>query len=141
MIRFTTRTLAVVSVSALLGIGHAAVASANAPPSNDDFNNATPITSLPFTDSIDMSGATVAADDPIPSCAGPAGNGPGTVWYSFTPSVNTTVTYNAFGSSYEPGVVVYAGSRGSLTELLCSGGSIAHSSLQCVGTTPTWRRS
>jgi hypothetical protein len=97
-------------------------ASASAPPANDDFDNATLIGSLPFTDSVDMSGATVASDDPTPSCAGPAGNGPGTVWYAYTPAVDTRVAYNAFGSSYEPGIVVYTGSRGTLTELLCSGG-------------------
>jgi hypothetical protein len=93
------------------------------PPPNDDFNNATVITGLPFSNSVDMSEATVAPDDPLPSCADPAiGNGPGTVWYSLTLNHDAGIVYNAFGSSYEPGIVVYTGSRGALTEVQCSGG-------------------
>jgi hypothetical protein len=47
---------------------------------NDDIANATPITSLPFDDSLNTTAATMAPDDP--DCFG---NGP-TVWYTFTPT-------------------------------------------------------
>jgi hypothetical protein len=56
------------------------VAVAQAQPANDDIANATPITSLPFDDSLDTTEATMAPDDP--DCFG---NGP-TVWYTFTPT-------------------------------------------------------
>src|SRR5207248_2254312 len=95
-------------------------------PPNDDFANATVINSLPFSDSVDMSEATVAQDDPLPSCADPTiGNGPGTVWYSLTLNHDAEIVYNTIGSSYEPGVVVYTGTRGALNEVQCSGGFFA----------------
>src|SRR5450432_1131834 len=50
-------------------------------PSNDDFNNATVVSALPFTDNIDTTGATAAADDPENCFQSNA-----SVWYSFTPS-------------------------------------------------------
>jgi len=109
---------AVTAAAALLLVSTAA----SATPANDDFNAATVVAALPFTDSVDMSTATVAPDDPIPSCSDANGNGPGTVWYAFTPTVDTLVGYNTFGSSAEQGVAVFTGSRGSLRELLCSGG-------------------
>ena len=92
----------------------ASPALAQAPP-NDDFNSATVISALPFTDSVSTVDATPASDDP-PNCAG---NGP-TVWYSFTPSANLRVDANTFGSDYDTTLSVYTGSRGSLTQIACN---------------------
>ena len=84
------------------------------PPANDDFDNATPITAVPFTDSINTSGATSAADDPT-DCYGTSA----TVWYSFTPPSNTRISANASGSDYSTAVAVYTGTRGSLYLIAC----------------------
>ena len=84
------------------------------PPANDDFDNATPITAVPFTDSIDTRGATPAADDPT-DCYGTSA----TVWYSFTPPSDIQISANASGSDYSAAVAVYTGSRGSLYLIAC----------------------
>jgi hypothetical protein len=84
------------------------------PPSNDDFDNATVISSLPFSDTINNEEATRAADDP--SCFGETR----TVWYSFTPGEDVTIQANTFGSEFETSLSVYTGSRGSLDGIICS---------------------
>jgi len=82
-----------------------------APPSNDDFDFATVIGALPFTDSINTSEATAAFDDPT-TCANN-----GSVWYAFTPSTNMTLEANTFGSNYDTVLSVHTGTRGSLTQV------------------------
>jgi hypothetical protein len=84
------------------------------PPANDDFDNSTEIPGLPFAHAIDTRGATTAADDP--QCFG---QGP-TVWYSFTPSADTRIDANTFGSNYDTTLSVYTGSRGALTQIECN---------------------
>jgi hypothetical protein len=92
---------------------HAWDASAQAP-SNDDFDNATLIGSLPFTDSIDTTEATVASDDPFPcNYYGRSA----TVWYIFTPTQNMTIATSTAGSNYPTTTSVYTGSRGSLSQV------------------------
>jgi hypothetical protein len=91
---------------------------ATLPPPNDDFAHATVVTALPFTDSVDASGATTAADDPT-GCGGARNS----VWYRFTPTVSETFTADPGGSTYQTGVSVYTGSRGSLTQIACRIGS------------------
>ena len=86
-------------------------------PANDDFDDAIVITTL-FTDNLNTSEATTAADDPIPSCA-EGGQGP-TVWYAFTPSHSKRIEVNTFGSDYDTDLVVYTGTRGDLTEIACN---------------------
>lgn len=82
---------------------------------NDDFDSATVIGALPFTDTVDMTQATTAADDPL-LCFGDPSSPFGTVWYSFTPTfsglVRPTVTYLA-------NLSLYTGERGSLTLVSC----------------------
>jgi hypothetical protein len=58
--------------------------------------------------------ATTAPDDP--ECAG---NGH-TVWYRFTPSADTRVNADTFGSDYDTTLSVYTGSRGALTQIACN---------------------
>lgn len=82
---------------------------------NDEFSDAMPVTSLPFTDSRNTRVATAAADDP--SCAGRIGK---TVWYSFTPEVETRIDADTFGSNYETTLSVYTGTRGTLTQVACN---------------------
>ena len=85
------------------------------PPANDDFDNATPITALPFTDAINTLGATSAADDPT-DCYGTNAS----VWYSFTPGSDIKIQVDTSYSDYYTGVAVYTGTRGSFTLVECS---------------------
>jgi len=82
-------------------------------PTNDDFDNATAVTALPFTDSQDVSEATRAADDP------PTGSWPN-VWYEYTPAGDTSLEVTTAGSNTDTSVCVYAGTRGALSEVACS---------------------
>jgi PKD repeat protein len=90
-----------------------------APPSNDNFADATLITNLPFSEGIDTVGATTASDDPYPSC-NYYGTREATVWYQFTPTNAQFVTASPAGSNYNTTLGVYTGSPGSLFELACS---------------------
>jgi hypothetical protein len=95
-----------------------APAAAAAPPANDDFDNSTIITALPFSDSVDTTEATVAADDPTSACF--AETPVFTLWYSFTPPTSTRLERPlSFSGSTPAGMSVYTGSRGNLSEVLC----------------------
>src|SRR3954469_312907 len=95
-----------------IGMAHrGAPALAAAPPPNDDFDAATVISSLPFSDGIDTSPATTAADAPY--CAGTGAS----VWYRFTPTQDVDVQADTFGSSYDTTLSAFTGSRGSLTRV------------------------
>jgi PKD repeat protein len=94
------------------------------PPPNDDFANATAVTTVPFSDNLDLTGATTEAGEPTPSC----GSAPlGTSWYAFTPT--TSASYMAqlsssagFGFVVEYGV--YTGSSlSTLTGVACHYGN------------------
>jgi PKD repeat protein len=78
-------------------------------PGNDSFASATPIGSLPFADTQDLSTATVQPGEPSPGCFSTNN----TVWYSFTPSTTQSVT--ATLNQYGTGIAAYSGS--SLTGL------------------------
>jgi hypothetical protein len=85
-----------------------------AQPANDDFNNATVISALPFTDTISTADATAAADDP--SCT----SNEHSVWYSFTPTQDVTIRADASSGDYNPSLGIYTGSRGALSEAACA---------------------
>jgi PKD domain-containing protein len=94
-----------------------------APPSNDDFENATVIDpgSLPFNNTQSALAATRQTGEPTPSCSafGPAGN---SWWYSFTPSSSGSYTISASGPA--PTVALYTGSTlGGLSEQNCRFGN------------------
>jgi hypothetical protein len=90
-------------------------------PTNDDFDNATVITALPFTDNVNTSEATVAADDPLnDETCGFGSIGGHTVWYQFTPTENMRINASTVGSNYDPNVFVYTGMRGNLTRIGCN---------------------
>lgn len=90
------------------------VSPALAAPPNDDIDEATEIFGLPFFDEVDTTDATTAEDDPV--CAG---QGP-TVWYTFTPSEDTEIAADTFGSDYDTTLSVYTGTRGDLEQLDCN---------------------
>lgn len=90
-------------------------------PTNDDFDNATVITTLPFTDNVNTSEATVASDDPLnDETCGFGSIGGHTVWYQFTPTEDMRINLNTSGSDYDPNVFVYTGTRGSLARVTCN---------------------
>jgi hypothetical protein len=112
--------LVVVGVAGLL-FALLNVPPALAQPTNDDFDSATAISALPFTDSISTADATAAPDDPF--CNG----NEHTVWYSFTPTQDTPIRADTSGSDYGTTLGVYTGSRGALSEVACEpfGGQVA----------------
>jgi hypothetical protein len=88
-----------------------------APPTNDNFANATTVTEpLPFTDSVNTTDATVEATDPTASCA-PTTH---TVWYGYAPSSSGFVQADTFGSGYDTTLSVWTGTLGSLSEVACN---------------------
>jgi hypothetical protein len=89
------------------------------PPSNDDFFDATVISSLPFSDSVDTSAGSVEQSEPIPSCSY-TGQPAGTIWYQYTPPSDGWVSATTFGSYPTTVFAGYSGNAlGSLTEIAC----------------------
>jgi PKD domain len=88
------------------------------PPPNDNFANAIPFSSVPFTDSEDITGATTEPGEPTSSCAGQF---IGTDWYAFTPTTSGSYsTSTTFG--FQGDVDVYTGSSlQNLTRVACGG--------------------
>jgi hypothetical protein len=85
------------------------------PPANDDFEDATPIPSVPFSDSVNLEVATTQASESSPSCV----NIQSTAWYSFTPAASEFVMANV--DQFGVGLAVYTGtSLTNLTEVGCS---------------------
>lgn len=86
---------------------------------NDNFANATVITSLPYSDPVDFTGSTAEIGEPMPAC----GYGyPVTmsVWYAYTPAADMMLT--AQGWNWDDILVVSTGSSlADLTPVLCSG--------------------
>ena len=105
-----------------LGSG-TACATSTCPPPNDDCDDATKISVVPFTDlGVDMTGATDDANvdpscDSNFSCAtGPANNG---VWYTYTPTQSCAATIDQTG--IDAATTVWTGADcTSLTQLVCS---------------------
>lgn len=83
------------------------------PPANDDFHDATAVGALPYTDSLLTAGATTSVDDPY--CSGREA----TVWYAFTPTSDTRIQVEVFGSGYFAQVSVWTGARGALSSVAC----------------------
>jgi hypothetical protein len=90
-------------------------------PANDDFDDAVVITTLPFTDNLNTSEATTAADDPAdPDDPAICFIGGHTVWYQFTPSKDIRINANTIGSDFDTGIAVFTGTRGALTLIGCN---------------------
>ncbi|HEX6342711.1 hypothetical protein [Umezawaea sp.] len=105
-LRALTIGAAVLTTAALLtGTAHAAA------PSNDDFDQATTITALPFSSTVDTGGSTVADDDPT-DCTWSAGS----VWLRYTAPADGFVRMTADRPTGDkPAISAYTGERGALT--------------------------
>src|SRR5918996_6670452 len=89
-----------------------------AQPSNDDFAAARTVTGVPFSDTADVTGATLETGEPVSSCRETAAPS-GTVWYAFTAAETTTVKINRT-ADFESILAVYTGSSlSTLTETTC----------------------
>jgi hypothetical protein len=91
-----TRIVVLVLTVAGLGLAQSGTALAAGLP-NDDFANATVISSLPFSDIDDITTATTEPGEPTGGCGLTPAQ---TVWYSITPASNIAVQINTAGSTF-----------------------------------------
>lgn len=86
-----------------------------AAPANDNFANAINITTNPFNDMKDSSGATTETNDPTPACSQsssippPATGRDNTIWYKFTPASNGNLNVDTMGSNYDSVLSLWTG--------------------------------
>jgi hypothetical protein len=89
------------------------------PAPNDACASATPVTGLPFRDSVDTTLATTAPDDPNGTCT--LGQDFNSVWYDFTAPSTGTFVASTRGSDYNTVLSAYKGRCGAITrELACN---------------------
>jgi hypothetical protein len=115
---FTSKILSRIStIAIILMLALGSVQPASAVGTNDNFANATVISSLPFSITTDNYGATFEPGEPNPSC----GNGYNlsTIWYAYTPSTNMSLTARSSYWNIPPVLAIYTGSFGSLTQIAC----------------------
>ena len=87
-------------------------------PANDNFSDATTITSLPFSDITDTTAALTEPDEPTPSCA--TYGKQKTVWYAFTPETSGSISAGFNSISFTPTLAAYTGtSLADLSEVGC----------------------
>lgn len=98
----------------LLGLVGATFALAQ--PANDACSSATAIGSIPFTATIDTTAATDDPGDPFPSCSF---GGLNTVWFTYTPTKDTTLLLDTNGSDYGTSISVFTGGCATPTEIAC----------------------
>ena len=87
-------------------------------PRNDLLENVVVIdpAALPFTDSVDMSGATSDSDDATLGCDPPFG---ASIWYSITPTTDERMLLSGFGTDFPFLVTVAQGDPGSFEFIGC----------------------
>jgi len=92
------------------------------PPVNDNFANATAVTTAIFTNTVDNSGATTEATDPVPPCVANLSQNPSgkSVWWRYTAGSTGTAVASTLGSSYDTVLSAYTGTPGSFTNVACS---------------------
>ncbi|MEV8443586.1 PKD domain-containing protein [Actinosynnema sp. NPDC051121] len=98
----------------LLGLLVPGVAYA-APPANDDFDQAVPVTTPSFTTTQSAVEATQGADDPT-TCYGFHHS----VWFTYTAPADGVLTATTAGSGYDTVLSAFTGSRGSLSQVGCN---------------------
>jgi len=81
---------------------------------NDDFDQATVVSALPFTVTQDVAAASSAPDDPV--CFDTHLS----VWFAFTPTRSMELEAKTFDSSYSTFLAAYTGTRGALTQIACN---------------------
>jgi len=109
--------LALVMILSVLVALQTGVASAS-PPANDLIENATVISTLPYSTTQPSAESTHSADDPSATCVFGA---PPNVWYRYDAPANALLRVSASGGQFGATLVTYAGSPGSLTQVACGG--------------------
>jgi len=112
-------TLACVGLALGLG-GFVGIASAATPPPNDLITGATVVPSLPFSATLDTTGATTDAVDAQANqlCGAPHTNN--SVWYSFTAGPgDNLLAVDTTGSTFSSGVLIATGTPGALNTRAC----------------------
>lgn len=116
----TIRALAAAGLL-LVGVAAAPVSAAEAAPPNDNIATPTVIGGLPFSDSIDTSGATPDPSDPDSCWYGETGRDSATVWYSWTAPESGPIGAATWGSDYD--TTIYVGTpdgSGGIDVLACN---------------------
>jgi hypothetical protein len=96
------------------------------PPTNDTIQNATTITTVPFSETVDTTEATTDAEDAAvnANCGAPATNG--SVWYTITPTTAPfAYVIDVSQSDFAAGVIVATGTPGNLSILACGPQAVA----------------
>jgi hypothetical protein len=83
---------------------------------NDDIVDATELTSFPFSEVIDNTGASTEIGEVSP-CGGDY-----SFWYTFTPATSGNVEISASSDAADPRIGMYTGTTHPLDEEYCSGG-------------------
>ncbi|HVO72221.1 MAG TPA: hypothetical protein VMT24_19355, partial [Aggregatilineaceae bacterium] len=93
-------------------------------PPNDAFADATPVT-LPFSDTQDITGATIEQGEAEATCLASFGGYPidlelgSTIWYSYTAQDSGVVAVEASSMAAFPEVAIWTGAPGNLSEVTC----------------------
>ncbi len=98
-------------------------ATAAAQPLNDHFVNARQVSAFPFTESLYVGNAGIESGEPtFFACDAQQVSLTKTVWYSFTPTVDTTVVVDTAGSTFDSVVAAHTGNffSGTLTRVGCN---------------------
>jgi PKD repeat protein len=111
--RVTTIVASAATLTTLLpGVAHAA------PPDNDAFAAATPLTTVPATGEVALAEATAEPGEPSPSCSTP--NGAPSAWFAFTAPRTESITIARTSDEWDTVLAVYTGeSLDGLTEVIC----------------------
>lgn len=95
------------------------------PPANDHFASATQVASLPYTDRVDLTAATLEAGEPDAASCVSFPPLIASAWYAFSPSVEGHLMAFLDGG-FESSMAIYTGSSlGTLTQIGCGSRSIA----------------
>jgi hypothetical protein len=92
------------------------------PPPNDDIGSATSIEALPFGETLEVGGATFAADEPA-SCFSLSRPAPG-VWYAMTPAEDTRITVDTTGTDTFHAIDVLTGPPEAPVAMACGHGRL-----------------
>ncbi|MCC6766389.1 MAG: hypothetical protein IT293_17145 [Deltaproteobacteria bacterium] len=91
------------------------------PPANDVCDDATDVTSFPFTTTIETRLATSAADDPTPSCVvTPNPKASKSVWFRLVSPLAGTLTLSTAGSDYDTVLAAFTGTCGAVAGVGCN---------------------
>ena len=92
------------------------------PQNNDDFENATKITEIAYSDNISTVLATSELNDPaLPELCGITGSGQATVWYTYTPQSDWAISISTANTDYDTFIAVWEGtSKEELRFVACN---------------------